>query len=674
MRPLTSLARLGALVFTASMILGGAACGLVAGLDKLEFKDPAGCGEACDDANPCTQGDCIIEGACLGQPVADGPDPGDPIGDCQTMACASGLAKVTLDDTDTPDDDGNPCTTEVCAEGAPGHPARPDGDPCTKSGVPGACAGGTCLVKCAVDADCDDENPCSIDACDLVTLLCKSTLLDEVPTPGATPSVGDCHTHVCVAGVDTNAPDDTDVPETMNDCIVSACMMGTTALTPKAPGAMCSTGGGQVCDGAGACVECNVDADCAPTGDECKIAICTLNKTCGVAFAPSSTVLSPMSQIMGDCSALHCNGSGAAIGKVDTSDVPDDNSQCTADKCNGSTPSNTPVPAGTDCGVGQKCNAAGLCGCANDLQCIPPGTCGGGNPGVSFTCGCTKQTCAAIGATCGVVTDGCTATQNCNSGTKNGTETDVDCGGGGNCATTCAMGKACGVDGDCASGHCADGVCCNNACVGACVACNAVGTIGTCTNVKVGLPDPLTCVSPSSCDGSGHCKKPIGQACAVNFDCGSGFCADGFCCDSACTGTCLSCKVTNFVGTCTSVPSGQTDSNATTTCVAPNACNGAAACKKTNSQICGAGSECLSGNCVDGVCCNSTCTGACLACNLAGSAGTCSNVPLGSVDPGTCAAPSTCNGAGACKFTSGQACTLDAQCLSGVCTPLSTCQ
>jgi len=39
--------------------------------------------------------------------------------------------------------------------------------------------------------------------------------------------------------------------------------------------------------------------------------------------------------------------------------------------------------------------------------------------------------------------------------------------------------------------------------------------------------------------------------------------------------------------------------------------------------------SCPSGYCVDGYCCNSACSGTCDACNLAGSEGTCSNIPDG---------------------------------------------
>ena len=54
--------------------------------------------------------------------------------------------------------------------------------------------------------------------------------------------------------------------------------------------------------------------------------------------------------------------------------------------------------------------------------------------------------------------------------------------------------------------------------------------------------------------------------------------------------------------------------------------------KKSKGEACSASTptDCQSGFCVDGVCCNSACPGTCQTCNLAGSLGTCANIPSGS--------------------------------------------
>ena len=87
-------------------------------------------------------------------------------------------------------------------------------------------------------------------------------------------------------------------------------------------------------------------------------------------------------------------------------------------------------------------------------------------------------------------------------------------------------------------------------------------------------------------------------------------------------------------------------------------CNGSQCEAKFDDGVaCSAGNQCLSDSCnqQDGICCDQACDSPCLACNLAGSVGTCTFVPTGA-DPdeecagtdGTCGG--TCNGAGSCQF------------------------
>jgi hypothetical protein len=62
---------------------------------------------------------------------------------------------------------------------------------------------------------------------------------------------------------------------------------------------------------------------------------------------------------------------------------------------------------------------------------------------------------------------------------------------------------------------------------------------------------------------------------------------------------------------------------------------------------CTSNSQCSSGFCVSSVCCNTSCTGACGACNLAGHLGTCTALTSGTVcraSAGSCDVAETCNG------------------------------
>ncbi len=65
---------------------------------------------------------------------------------------------------------------------------------------------------------------------------------------------------------------------------------------------------------------------------------------------------------------------------------------------------------------------------------------------------------------------------------------------------------------------------------------------------------------------------------------------------------------------------------------------------------CFSGSECPSGFCADGVCCDRACDGACESCNLPTISGTCAPIPAGTDPDGECAGASTCNASGVCEL------------------------
>jgi MYXO-CTERM domain-containing protein len=79
-------------------------------------------------------------------------------------------------------------------------------------------------------------------------------------------------------------------------------------------------------------------------------------------------------------------------------------------------------------------------------------------------------------------------------------------------------------------------------------------------------------------------------------------------------------------------------------------------------------SQCTSGFCTDGVCCEvAACTGACKACNVQGSEGTCAAVKAGTEVAGSCDSGKACDGTGTCKAKNGLPCTTNAECASGFC-------
>ena len=86
------------------------------------------------------------------------------------------------------------------------------------------------------------------------------------------------------------------------------------------------------------------------------------------------------------------------------------------------------------------CGGATCAACVNGKACTGASDCSSGN--------CSGNVCA-------VAVSGPPPT--CSDGIKNGTETDVDCGGG--CRAGCAVASACIVNADCMLGTCSSGVC-----------------------------------------------------------------------------------------------------------------------------------------------------------------------------------------------------------------------
>ena len=139
------------------------------------------------------------------------------------------------------------------------------------------------------------------------------------------------------------------------------------------------------------------------------------------------------------------------------------------------------------------------------------------------------------------------------------------------------------------------------------------------------------------CDGTGACVE-----CMSNGDCT--------------TGTTPSCNTATK--TCGSCADGMKNG-----AEAGTDCGGT--CKACNGDTCSGTGDCLSGKCVDKVCCDTACSGTCKACNVPGSVGTCTSAPAEQLDP-LCNAL-VCDGAGACKTAAGAPCSVDANCASGVC-------
>lgn len=164
-----------------------------------------------------------------------------------------------------------------------------------------------------------------------------------------------------------------------------------------------------------------------------------------------------------------------------------------------------------------------------------------------------------------------------------------------------------------------------------------------------------------------------GGPCKAAADCPAGtFCVDGFCCDTACDAPCRSCNQPGAEGVCKAVMKGTDDA-----CSAKGpgyVCSFTGSCRKDLGQACSSASECVSLRCVDGVCCESPCTGTCRTCNDPASPGKCVLSPAAAPDPPGCPAPATCTSAGECAGkAAGTTCASSLECLSGFCADGTCC-
>src|SRR5262245_61699547 len=239
---------------------------------------------------------------------------------------------------------------------------------------------------------------------------------------------------------------------------------------------------GSVGIGGAGVATCGEDADC-PSGDTaCQTRACDQGRCVFQATVPGTRVSSGE---LGDCKAVACDGLGNESIVDDDDDLPDDGLTCTVDTCNQGTPVHGPAQAGKPCteGGGVVCDGVGQC-----VACLEDAQCGGGLV-------CQQHVCVA---------------PTCIDGSRNGNESDVDCGG--SCAP-CGPGMQCGTNADCAGALC-------------------VGVPSTCAAT---CSDGVTNQDETDVDCGGVCGAtcPVGQQCNASGDCATSYCSSGTC-QSAC--------------------------------------------------------------------------------------------------------------------------------------------
>ena len=518
-------------------------------------------GKNCDVNSDCLSGQCsTVTHTCAASACENGSkDPGETDIDCGgTMCSGCALTKACLA--------GSDCLSHFC------------------NAVSLTCVGSQCLdgVKNGNETDVDCGGTCGNNC--KVGQTCKGA---------ADCASGTCGTdHTCVA---TQCQDGTkDGAETDKDCgggTCGACALGLGCLdgTRDCLSMFCNQStkicvADQCHDGAVDGSESDVDCG-GPTCPHCAV-----NQGCKSGA---------------DCTSTFCNKDSLKCVATQCMDGFKDSGETDVDCGGGATTGCATCGLGKGCGsdnancMSNVCNfVTGLCvstqcadgrvdGVETDVDC-GGGTCNACDPGK--TCKANGD-CGSAACDFGQVPHKC-VTDQCVDRHQDGSETDVDCGGG-TCAL-CALGKTCAQASDCSSGYCDPG---SHKC-----ACGGIGQ-ACCMGAVCTQPQDL-CTGAISCSGANICvqSNPVSCPPATNQ------CQNAGTCQSS-TGTCSA--PTNRTGSC--------DLSTTDQCIVANS------------------SSCSSGTCTGGTHVPDRCSGS--------SAQTCNNNTWTT----TKSCPNGCSGNGVCN-------------------------
>ena len=349
--------------------------------DVAALPDPGPAEVVEPDAKPdgCPADECDIDGECWEN---EAPNPDNPCLRCVVLAADDEWTpddSVDCDDGDacTPIDgclggvcagfdpvvcnDDNPCTDEACDPLSGACVATPNSAPCDDGDVcllGSVCADGACQ-KGTAPLSCDDGNACTVDSCHAAEGCSSAPIADG----GACDDGDECSVEdTCQAGACVGAARDCDDDDV---CTVDGCVTGLACVYVSLAG-LCEDGNpctAVACDAESGCVYTFTTAACdddnACTGAD----TCSLGACFGVLLAPNDS---------NPCTDDSCH---AAIGGIyiPNTNPCDDENECTlGDTCvdGGCGPGAEPL----DCDDGDPCSSD-LCeagsGCYYELNSAP---------------------------------------------------------------------------------------------------------------------------------------------------------------------------------------------------------------------------------------------------------------------------------------------------------------
>ncbi len=526
----------------AALAAVGVGCELVASVDRDRILEPAAGAGGAPVTDSGKDGDTSVGGdAHAGADTGPG---GAHEGGDTGPSCTNGAK----DGTETDIDCGGSCSTK-CAEGKGCNVA---GDcvtqACTNNKCVSACnngikdgtesdkdCGGSCPTKCANQANCNTAADCVSNSCNLsvsphvcVSSLCQNGAKDngETDIDCGGPNCAKCDDAKSCLG-DSDCLSDVCDP-TSKACLTASCTDG-------------HKNDGETdidCGGTNACDRCDTNKDCAAAGD-CKDGVCS--------GTPLKCVVSTCTDQVKNGTETDVDCGGSTCGACADGKVCGANGDCLSGVCDpalktcsvATCSDQTQNGTETDVDCGGSCVTSASKKCANNQMCTAGTDC---TSGVCNTA-VTPHVCVAAG---------------CTNLIKDGTETDVDCGGS-DCPP-CADGKVCVAGTDCV----------DKVCPPALLTCSAP-TCGD--NVQNGQESGKDCGGASSCP-----RCPDGEGCTVGTDCLSEVCGAQ---DKCAAPTCLD--------------SHQNDGETDVDCGGTASGSGCPPCN--NGQKCLVGTDCASKEC-----------------------------------------------------------------------------
>ena len=438
---------------------------------------------------------------------------------CQTMGCDPKSGKCELDYVTV----GSPCDA--------------DSDVCTAKD---ACDGkGQCDKGAAVV--CDDKNPCTNDSCDVKTGCVSVANTNACDADGNACTVNDaCKENVCIPGpaksCDDNEPCTNDAcDKATGQCsnapaVAKVCDDGNACTVEDKCGKdegtglfTCLAGGPKVCNDANPCTDdgCDSKSGCT-TKNKADGALCNDNNECTASDV---------------CKSALCQGA-----PIDVAKSCDDGNPCTIDKCDPKagcqvTPKNSgecddgnPCTNGDNCAAGKCAPGTNICGCNSDKDCanqedgnLCNGTLYCDKVKVPFTCKVKPATVVK----CDASFDGFCQTNLCDpKAGKCGLQKKNDATPCNADDSVCSTNDAC-KDGLCKAGtplNCDDGNPCTADSCDAKAGCKTTNQGGTCN------ADDDACTVNDFCT-DGVCKVGKVKSCDDGQDCTQDSCgkADGKC-------------------------------------------------------------------------------------------------------------------------------------------------